>query len=170
MLIGIGGCSRSGKTTLADLLVWHIRSQLQATAFVIHQDNFVKNINEIPGLGDFIDWESPTSIDFELLKEAIDFFQHRFDYVLVEGILAFADALLNQMYDRTYFVEISENTFYQRRRQENRWGIEPMAYLDHVWKSFLQNGQPSQTQPNLLRISGKSPFKVEDITAHLLPV
>ena len=108
MIIGIGGRSRSGKTTLAETLVWQERSQ-NKRAIALHQDDFVKRLYEIPLIHDHTDWETPESIDFELLKKVVSNLRNDFDVIVIEGILAFADSGLNALYDYCFFTIISED-------------------------------------------------------------
>jgi nicotinamide/nicotinate riboside kinase len=165
MVIGIGGCSRSGKTTLANDLVWHFRNQNQQ-AMVLRQDDFVKRVKDIPLIRDEIDWECPASIDFELLKEAINFFRTRFEVVIVEGILVFADSSLNTLFDRTFFVEISEATFRTRKAADTRWGKIPDWFVTHIWQSYQRYGLPPAHLPNMSHVSGEVKFEVNAILTH----
>ena len=166
MIIGIGGRSRSGKTTLAETLVWHDRSQ-NKKAITLHQDDFVNRIEDIPLVRNHIDWEIPASIDFELLRKTVAFLQTQFDVVVVEGFLAFADADLNLMYDRCFFTVISEETFRIRKAADTRWGQEPEWYVTYIWESFLAYGQPPASLTNLMEIDGAKPYPMEEIVDFL---
>lgn len=154
MMIGVGGCSRAGKTTLAELIMWYYRKQ-NRRAIAIHQDDYVKPLDQIPLINGVTDWETPESIDFELLRKSLHFHQDHFDVIVLEGILTFANEDLNTSFDQAFFVDISHDTFFQRRGAETRWGAEPTWYLDHVWKSFQTHGQPPEGLPNLVRLSGE---------------
>ena len=166
MIIGIGGCSRSGKTTLAETLVWHYRTQ-NKTAIALHQDDFVKKIKELPLIQNQADWEHPASVDFALLQKAIMFFKESFDVVILEGILVFADAQMNLNYDCCFFTTISKETFYKRRLAETRWGKEPEWFLEHVWESFLKYGQPPLIVKNMMVLDGENPYQMEKIEEFL---
>ena len=141
MIIAIGGCSRSGKTTLAEALVWHYRNQNQ-TAVALHQDDFVRKTSDIPLIQDRTDWETPASIDFDKLAQTVQFYSAHFEVIVVEGLFAFANSDLNERYDYGLFVEISKTTFRTRRAAETRWGKEPAWFINHVWDSFQKYGQP----------------------------
>lgn len=162
MVIGIGGCSRSGKTTLANELVWHFRNQ-NLRAMVLHQDAFVKRISEIPLIGTETDWESPDSIDFELLMQTLLFLRERFDVVVVEGILVFANITLYSLFDRTFFVEISEGTFRTRKATDTRWGVVPDWFVTHIWQSYLRYGLPPDDLPNCTPVNGEQPYQLTDL-------
>jgi len=163
MLIGIGGCSCSGKTTLAEALVWHYRT-LNKTAIVLHQDDFVLRPTDIPLIKGRPDWETPASIDFERLDLGVRFFQQHFEIVLVEGLFAFANAALSQSYDFSFFVEITQSAFQTRRSATTRWGAEPDWFVQHVWCSFLKYG----SSPILATcVSGEQPFDIETIAPAL---
>lgn len=68
VLIGLSGCSSSGKTTLAKLT-----SELFSNATLIHEDDFYKHDEDVPinekyGIRD---WDSPEALDLELLKKEL---------------------------------------------------------------------------------------------------
>jgi nicotinamide/nicotinate riboside kinase len=159
MLVGIGGCSCSGKTTLAEALVWHYRTQ-NKTAIALHQDDFVRKTSDIPLINDRTDWEVPASMDFEKMEAVVGFFQQHFEVVIVEGLFAFAFEPLCQLYDHCFFVEISEEVFKQRRKAAQRWGAEPDWFVQYVWDSFLKHGQPPTTAKC---VSGEMPFEIDKI-------
>lgn len=166
MIIGIGGRSRSGKTTLAETLVWHKRSQ-NKRAIALHQDDFVKRLHDIPLIHDHTDWEIPASIDFKLLKKVVLDLKNDFEVIVIEGILAFADTELNALYDYCFFTIISEETFWVRKSADTRWGEEPAWYVGHIWDSFLKYGQPPANLPNLMEIDGEQPYHMDKIVAFL---
>ncbi len=166
MIIGIGGRSRSGKTTLAETLVWHFRAQ-NKRAIALHQDDFVKVLHDIPLIHDRTDWETPESIDFELLKKATAFLHQDFEVLVIEGILAFANDDLNALYDFCFFTHISEETFRIRKAADTRWGEEPVWYINYIWESFLKYGQPPQKLKNLMIIDGEKPYQMGEIEEFL---
>ena len=168
MIIGIGGCSRAGKTTLAELIMWHYR-KLNFRVIAIHQDDYVKRIRDIPLINEETDWETPDSIDFDLLEKSISFHRTKFDVIVLEGILTFASAELNKHFDRAFFIEISLDTFLKRRKAETRWGEEPDWYLEHVWASFQLFGQPPTTLEKLVKLSGETDsFQTADLVSDWL--
>lgn len=61
LLMGIGGPSCSGKSTLTNWLA-HL---LYPLVTIIHQDSFYKSDNEIPSNNGILDWDCPESIDFD---------------------------------------------------------------------------------------------------------
>ncbi len=69
VVVGVGGCSSSGKTTVAERL-----ALLFPNSFVLHQDDFYKPDSEIPfdkERGEY-DWDCPDAIDFEKFKQSIE--------------------------------------------------------------------------------------------------
>ncbi|MEZ4900591.1 MAG: hypothetical protein R2822_01930 [Spirosomataceae bacterium] len=168
MVIGIGGRSRSGKTTLAEALVWHQRTQ-NKRAIALHQDDFVKRLGDIPLIQGETDWETPDSIDFELLKKTVLFLKTDFDFIIIEGFLAFADSQLNALYDRCFFTVISEETFKIRKANDDRWGAIPDWYVNHIWESFLNYGQPPVDLPPLMEVNGEKPYNMGEILTFMRP-
>ena len=166
MLIGIGGVSRSGKSTLANLLVTHFR-KTGKKAIIFHQDDFVFPETQIPKIRDKTDWESPKSIDHKLLYELVDEFKDRFDVVIVDGLFAFYDQNLNSLYDKRLFVKISKRSFFIRKVADQRWGYVPTWFVDHIWKSFLKYGNDKHIKGEFLTVSGEDEFDMKKVLKYL---
>jgi nicotinamide/nicotinate riboside kinase len=166
MIIGIGGVSRSGKSTLANLMVTYFRKNGKK-AIIFHQDDFVFPETNIPKIKNKTDWESPQSIDFELYREVVELFRPRFDVVIAEGLFAFYDDKMNELYDKKFHVKISKRTFLIRRAMDIRWGYEPTWFIDHVWQSFLKFGKPKKEIKNIISVSGEDEFDMEKVIKEL---
>lgn len=166
MIIAIGGPSRSGKSTLANLLVTHFRKNGKK-AIIFHQDDFVFPETLIPKIKDKTDWESPKSIDHDLLLEVVSDFKERFDIVIIEGFFAFYDNRLNEILDKRIFIKVSKRTFIIRKSMDSRWGYIPTWYIDHIWKSYLKLGKPSEIKSDYLQTSGEDEFDLKKILGYL---
>ncbi len=136
-IIGIGGCSRSGKSSLAKNIKKHLANK---RVLLLHMDDFVFPANQIPKVKDRTDWERPESVDFERLCQTINDQKDHYDIIVIEGILIFANEKLLSLFDTTIQFEISQKTFLARRKHESRWGEEPDWFMDHVWESHLRYG------------------------------
>lgn len=158
--------SRSGKSTLANLLVTHFR-KTGKKAIIFHQDDFVFPETQIPKVRDKTDWESPSSIDHQLLYELVKEFKDRFDVVIVDGLFAFYDESLNSLYDKRLFVKISRRSFYIRKVADRRWGYVPTWFVDHIWKSFLKYGNSKTIHGDYLTISGEDEFDMKKALKYL---
>ncbi|KAL2155357.1 hypothetical protein VTH82DRAFT_98 [Thermothelomyces myriococcoides] len=66
IIIGISGCSSSGKTTLARLL----RDMFPET-FILHEDDFYKPESQLPIKDGFADWDCPEAISIPDLEAAL---------------------------------------------------------------------------------------------------
>lgn len=68
ILIGLSGCSSTGKTTLAKLA-----SQLLPNAILIHEDDFYKHDEEVPMNEKYgiRDWDSPEALDMILFEKEL---------------------------------------------------------------------------------------------------
>lgn len=141
IFIGIGGVSRSGKSTLSLLLRDALVQQQGKRVQVLHQDDWVRPESEIPRIKGHTDWECPESMDFRQLERAMRAAATDCDVVIVEGILVFYDEAVNALFDRRYLVEADRETFLARRAQETRWGPEPPWYPEYVWEGYLRWGR-----------------------------
>ncbi len=164
MVIGIGGVSNSGKSHLAENLVNHFRDR---STKIISQDNFALPSDKIPHIFDHIDWEAPESINFVKFKQTIVEAIKSHDFVIVEGIFAYYDKKINELYDKKLFIEISKETFLDRKIKDTRWGIEPAWYMDHIWKSYLKFGQPKKKLKDIYLINGNSEIILSDVLQYL---
>ena len=151
MIIGIGGASRSGKTSLALSIQKNLEDQGQ-TSIVISQDTYIFDEKDIPKVRDRIDWEHPESIDFEGFKDAILHARATFSHVIAEGLFCFYDRDIVNLFDKKYFIDISKDTFLKRKSEDTRWGFEPAWYIEHIWKSYLKYGRNILENPHNLTI------------------
>lgn len=137
LVVGIGGVSRAGKSTLSN----SIKSWLEdRTTIILDMDDFVFAEETIPVINDGINWEIPESVDFERIRKKIEEVREQYDYVIVEGILIFYDLELNGLYNNKIFVDISHGTFLQRKSRDSRWD-EPEWYIKHIWDCYLTYGR-----------------------------
>ena len=143
MLIGLGGASRAGKTTLAGLLSDHL-SKSGVNVIIVHQDQHVVSEDELPLIRDKRDWEVPSSIDWASLYAAVRLSLDIADIVIVEGLFCYSEPRLNVMMDVKLFVNIDKELFVSRKKEDLRWGSEPEPdwYIEHIWLSFLKYGLP----------------------------
>jgi nicotinamide/nicotinate riboside kinase len=162
MIIGISGVSRSGKTTLADLIQKKFIEKGE-TAIVLHQDDYVMPENQIPKIRHRIDWECPQSIDFQRFKFEILEAKKHYNHVITEGLLNFWDEDINLLFDKKIFVEISKKTFLERRNKEKRWGFEPKWFYEHVWQSYLKYGKNGLDDKTIM-LSGEVDFDIKQVS------
>jgi uridine kinase len=161
MIIGIGGVSRAGKTTLANQITnWLSFKHIM----VLRQDLFVLNTSDFPAIQNVPDWELPQSVNLPVLLKAVHNAMKYNELVIVEGIFAFCFEEINKLYNGGIFIEIDEAVFRNRKVLDKRWGPEPEWYLDHIWRSYLKYGQVPQEIDRVLYVSGNEPFNQANIT------
>ena len=162
LCIGIGGVSRSGKTFLADLLQTAI-----ADSVVIHQDIFIPPEAEIPTINGHLDWERPEAIKWLSFSNAIDDALGSGKTVIAEGLMVFQNPEINLHYNKAIFINISRETFFQRKQSDLRWGREPDWYINHIWDSYLKFGQIPSLMKDILLIDGENDFELPTILSYL---
>ncbi len=162
MIIGVGGVSRSGKTTFAKELQVHYQHKGKSVR-LLSQDNYVIAEELIPKVQDRVDWELPQTIDLSRLLKTIE--ANQADVLIIEGLFAFAFEVLNKRYDLKIFLKIGKEIFLYRKSIDRRYN-EPQWFIEHIWKSYLKYGSIDETDKiyNILNgeeaigINQKEPF------------
>lgn len=162
MIIGIGGVSRAGKSTLAARLQEFFKKNGQS-ADIFCQDEYVKPKISIPKVQGVPDWERPSTIKWDNLTRDVQ--KSQADIQIVEGLFSFYPASLRKMYDTKVFLEISKDTFQRRKTEDKRWDEEPDWYAEHVWRSFLKYGQTKGDKSEYLIMSGEEEVDLMQIVA-----
>jgi nicotinamide/nicotinate riboside kinase len=163
MIIGIGGVSRSGKTVLAKHLATCLVENGKQVS-VLHQDDLVVDQKLMPKIKGELDWEHPSSIDYQKIISLIAHQKNQYDYLLIEGLFAFANEELNKLYDKGIYLHIDRATFVKRKLEDERWGGEPEWYLDHIWDAHQRYGRPGKVQCQLLHLRGTDiDFKIAEL-------
>lgn len=159
MIIGIGGVSRAGKTSLAEWIRKQFPSQKTQ---ILCQDDYAFPTELIPNIKDRIDWEHPDSIDHKAFRKALIAKAKSNDLVIAEGLMVFHDKLTNVLYDKILLVEIDYNTFLERKKYDHRWGHEPDWYVNHIWESFLKYGNSPKDLP-CMKVDGTKIFPKKEL-------
>lgn len=145
MIIGIGGVSRAGKTSLCRIL----KNELHKKTDEIHLDNYIKDSSHwdffvtypifyLSKLHKSFDMEHPDTIDFDSLYEDIIQSREKNEIVIAEGFLITYDARIKNLIDRYIHIDISKKVFIQRRINDFMKGN--LWYAHHVWNSFMKYG------------------------------
>lgn len=160
MIIGIGGVSRAGKTTLAEKIKIYFEKQKKSVT-VFCQDEYVKPTMSIPKLQGVPDWERPSTIKWDALTNNIQ--KSTAEIIIVEGLFSFYPASLRILYDVKIFLNIEKELFMSRKSKDTRWEEEPDWYPEHIWRSFLKYGQKKGDKEEYIELSGDSKFDVKKI-------
>ncbi len=164
MIIGIGGVSTAGKTTLTALL----RSCFAGKSIsALCQDDFVKPIDQIPLINNRVNWEHPNSIDHQKFIDAIRAESQENEVVIAEGLMVFFDEDTRKLFNKRLYVEIDFKTFRKRKARDKRWGYEPPWYIQHIWDSFLQYGGIPDDEAEYLIVDGTIRFETHIITDYI---
>lgn len=164
MIIGIGGVSNAGKTTLAKRLEESLTS---LKIKIISQDDFPNPEEEIPIIQDHVDWEIPVSIDMRSYFKQILEDAKEYDLVIAEGLFAFCDDRIVRHYDKKVFLTISKETFWDRKSKDLRWGKEPEWYMEHIWNSHFKCGTQHSMDHDTIILSGEKPVDLNDLISEL---
>jgi uridine kinase len=147
IIIGIGGTSRSGKSALAKKINEYYQTK-QNQVCLIKQDDLVCEEKDIPLIKSEVDWEHPDSMDFDGQLNLIMKKKGLYQVLIIEGILAFYDERINQLYDVRILCEIDKFNFLRRKRKDFRWGLHDNWYIEHIWDSYHKFGRSILSHPN----------------------
>ena len=165
LIIGIGGASMAGKSTLAQKIRnWFPDKEI----VVLCQDDFVHPEKEIPQVNNKTDWERPESVDFDTYIAHVLARSTEFDVVIAEGLFAYADTSLSNLYHKKIFIEIDESTFKNRKSQDTRWGKEPDWYVSHIWESYLKYGTLSDIHQDVFVMKNTGDDDTQKLKDYLL--
>lgn len=165
MLIGIGGVSRAGKSTLAENLKTALK-KMKKTVEVLCQDDFVKPKQALSLIEGVPDWERPNTIKWDSLISKIE--KSSADVVIVEGLFSFYPASVRSLYNKKLFLEIDINTFKKRKAEDKRWDEEPAWYANHVWKSYNKYGKVKGEKDEYIYLDGSKPIDTKKLLEDLL--
>lgn len=166
-VIGIGGVSRSGKTTISGKIAYALRLK-NYQVYHLRQDNFVKNILDIPSIKSEPDWEHPASIDSSLMLKYIQFLRESFEFVLVDGLFAFNFPALNDCYDKKIYIHLSKEEFLRRKALDTRWGYVEPWFIEHIWNSHQKCCVVSPEDEDYLHVNGEEDYDIVSILKHII--
>jgi uridine kinase len=145
MIIGIGGVSRAGKTTLSNFL----KKKLRKKTYEIHLDHYIKESSHWDFFAKFpafylsmlyrkFDMEHPETIDFTRLYNDILLHSQENEIIIAEGFLITYDQRIRSLLDKYIHIHLTKEEFMKRRmndfKRNNEW------YANHVWNSFMKFG------------------------------
>ena len=138
-VIGIGGGSASGKSSIAEALS---RKLSPLAVKVINQDRYFHGGARLPthanqaGTRRWPDHNHPESFDFDSLRRDVRRARGRGDVVIVEGILVLHDAELRERMDLKVFVAADADERIVRRIRRN---LAAGAGLDGICDFYLDS-------------------------------
>ncbi len=135
MIIGIGGISNAGKSTLARRIKNHYSSR---SVTIICQDDYAMPTENIPTIKDHVDWERPESINFNIYEKVVKEEIEKSEIVIIEGIFAFSKNSLLEIIDKKIFLTLDQRSFFKRKNKDLRWGQEPDWYIEHIWENHYK--------------------------------
>ena len=166
MIIGVGGVSRSGKSSLSRFL----KKELHKKTGEIHLDNYIKDSSHwhfftrypvfyLSKIHKVFNMEHPNVIDFNRLYEDILQSSQQNEIVIAEGFLITYDARIKNLFDKYIHIALSKSVFIQRRTRDfksNLW------YTNHVWNCFMKYGT-DYSNLNHIVVNGDNEIDMQSI-------
>ena len=163
MLIGIGGVSNAGKSSLALRIKNYYSSKKVA---ILCQDDYAFPSEKIPLIKDHIDWECPESIDFINFEKAVIDAMAENDVVIAEGIFAYHHNNSNKLFDKKIFLTLDSRFFFMRKNTDLRWGKEPDWYIEHIWNNHIKYCKQN-IPDDAIKVKAGKEIDLETIIRHL---
>ncbi len=171
-VIGIGGGSAAGKTTVAEELKKRLAPR---RVMLLNQDKYYLKLEQLPRHHDptdshiWPDYNHPDSFDFPRLRqEVLDARDGETDVVIVEGILVLYDSELRALMDLKLFVAAEPDERIVRRIRRNvarGYNLKEVCdfYLDSVRYRHLEFCEPTRSHADVVIPGGcheKAPAQV----------
>ncbi|XP_018417701.1 PREDICTED: nicotinamide riboside kinase 2 [Nanorana parkeri] len=171
IIIGIGGVTNGGKTTLTKRLIGSLPN-----CCVVQQDDFFKPPDQIEvGEDGFKQWDVIRSIDMEAMVDTVTAWvenpvkfarSHRISFsasptsdvqiLILEGFLLYNHMLLASMCTERYYLNIPYDECKRRRSGRNYTVPDPPGLFDgHVWPMYLKHRcEMEESGVNVVPIDG----------------
>ncbi|XP_048050955.1 nicotinamide riboside kinase 1-like [Megalobrama amblycephala] len=166
VIIGIGGTTNGGKTTLSKSL-----QELLCNSCVISQDSFFKDDSVVPtDINGFKQYDSLDALHMDRMMGDIGSWQEDPEHfmtsrgfavkstaseppnvfvLIVEGFLIFNHRHLNSLFNKKYFLQIPYETCKERRSSRVYVPPDPPGYFDgYVWPMYLKNRKAMEEAVN----------------------
>ncbi|KAM9322004.1 nicotinamide riboside kinase 2 isoform 1-T2 [Pholidichthys leucotaenia] len=159
-IIGIGGVTNGGKTTLTNRLL-----KTLPNCCVVHQDDFFKKSDQIEvGEDGFRQWDVITALDMEAMVNTVKGWRENpvkfarshgvsltpeveesgsekgIHILIVEGFLIYNYKPLIDIYDKCFYISIPYEECKRRRSTRTYTVPDPPGLFDgHVWPMYLKH-------------------------------
>ncbi|XP_067839193.1 nicotinamide riboside kinase 1-like isoform X2 [Heptranchias perlo] len=173
LIVGIGGMTNGGKTTLACRL-----KKALPNSFLLCQDTFFKADSEVEvGEDGFQQYDVITALDMEAMMNTVYAWMKNMTavhteqaapvlsenkglYILViEGFLIYNYKPLNDVFNLRYYLSIPYEECKGRRHSRVYNPPDPPGYFDgHVWPMYLKNRKEMEEKvANIIYLDGTNP-------------
>lgn len=139
-IIGISGCTNSGKSTLCK----HLINEFDNSIYLC-QDNYYlekneKNLEYIPEAESF-NFDVITAIDMNKFRFKLNALKtsNKYDFIFIDGFLIYEDRLVADSLDKKYFIILNKEESRRRRESRHYNSIDTPNYFDKcVWVEYLK--------------------------------
>ncbi|XP_044193176.1 nicotinamide riboside kinase 1 isoform X2 [Thunnus albacares] len=158
LIVGVGGMTNGGKSTLSKSLHEQIHNSC-----IIAQDSFFKDDSVVPvDSNGFKQYDTLDALHMDKMMSEVESWQRDPEsflrgrgltsahtalsvneevfVLIVEGFLIYNYRPLNELFDKRYFMEIPYDVCKMRRSSRVYTPPDPPGYFDgHVWPMYLKN-------------------------------
>lgn len=163
-IIGIGGVTNGGKTTLCSSL-----REKFPEASALHMDDYYWPDDDPHQIRmeeyDYVDYERLGSVDMERLVCDVKEWVSRVTTVqskasahppilLIDGIMIYSQRDLRSLFHRKYFFTLTKAECWERRRVRVYEPPDPDGYFKHVWSSYEKFEAESKQFNDIVYLDG----------------
>ena len=161
LVVGLGGVTNGGKTTMCHLLERLFSSnKYNFRVKSLHMDDYYRSEDDPHHiyLEEFNhhDWDCLNALDINRFIDDYQSFRSKYDLLFVEGFLIFNIPLLykaHYRFDLAYYFDMSYDECRQRRLKRNYNPPDPIGYFEgHVWNVYVKNKKEAFEQNKDLKL------------------
>ncbi|ESO88116.1 hypothetical protein LOTGIDRAFT_234689 [Lottia gigantea] len=165
VIIGISGCTNSGKTTMTDRLLklFPSASQMcQDTYFLEPGDERLEFVPEV----NHSNWEKLSALDMDRMvrdvkqwiKDSKHSNSHQIPILFIEGFTIFNHSPLKDLCNKKYFFTMDFETCQERRSGRNYIPADPEGYFEKiVWPMYFSNKSELNHYKDIVYLNGCDP-------------
>lgn len=139
-LIGISGCTNSGKSTLCRLLKKELKNAIHISQDDYYHERNESNLTYIPEVDSF-NFDEINAINMEKFNREIIALRdsEKYDFILIDGFLIYEDQALSSLLDKKYFIVLNKEESRRRRETRSYKSLDTPDYFEKcVWVEYMK--------------------------------
>lgn len=175
-VIGISGCTSSGKTTLTKLLLLYFDKSTSVSQDDFYFSRYSGQVEYLPELRTY-NFDSPQAIDFKRLNSSLVHLieENKYQFIFVDGSLIYSNDELCELINKKYFIVLNKEECLRRRLTRTYLSTDPGDYFEKcAWPEYLKYRESCLNKHNdIVYLDGSRLVEenlellIDDITSHV---